>query len=108
MIYVTVHPGSVAPAILKTLDTVLVVGDRPDVRLLELMPRRRADRARESAANELPAGSALYWKVRDPEHAGDPGGAARSTSARATRAKYAEGNLGNARSFYFRGREGQS
>jgi HAD superfamily hydrolase (TIGR01484 family) len=35
-IYVTVHPGSMSPAILKTIDTLLAVGERPIDKVIEL------------------------------------------------------------------------
>jgi hypothetical protein len=106
MIYVTVHPGSVAPAILKTIETVVVVGDRPDVALLDLCRAGELKTPAIRAKGQLSPGSALYWKVRDPDTMVirvDPPKHERTRHSR----KYAEGNLGNARSFYFRGREGK-
>jgi HAD superfamily hydrolase (TIGR01484 family) len=102
VIYVTVHPGSVAPSILSALDTVLIVGERPRDTLVELcravgrpVPAVRAD-------EQLAIGHALYWRVGEPDTAViriEPPKHERRRHSR----KYAEGNLGHARSFYFRG-----
>jgi hypothetical protein len=103
-IYVTVHPGSVAPAILGTIDTLLAVGSRPADTVIELC--QAAGRAPPIMAvpDPLPLGFALYWKVGSagtqvirvtpPKHE-------RTRHSR----KYVEGNLGQTRSFYFRGPE---
>jgi hydroxymethylpyrimidine pyrophosphatase-like HAD family hydrolase len=106
MIYVTVHPGSVAPAVLKTLDTLLVVGDRPGERVLELCRAGELVPPAIRAKGRLPTGSALYWKVREPDTSVIRVELPRHERTRHSR-KYAEGNLGNTRSFYFRGREGK-
>jgi hypothetical protein len=103
-IYVTVHPGSVAPSVLKTIDTLLAVGERPIDTVIELC--QAANRAPPviHVPDRLPPGEALYWqvgstdtevlRVEPPKHE-------RTRHSR----KYAEGHLGNARSFYFRGPE---
>jgi HAD superfamily hydrolase (TIGR01484 family) len=117
MIYVTVHPGRVAPAILKTLDTLIVVGERPHDTVIELCraaelaaPEIRAidpiTRARRSPIERLPPGHALYWKIGEPDAEVIRVEPPRHERTRHSR-KYAEGNLGNARSFYFRGRDGK-
>jgi HAD superfamily hydrolase (TIGR01484 family) len=103
MIYVTVHPGNVAPAALKTLDTLLVVGDRPLDRVLELC-RAAALPPPRVAAEQLPAGHALYWRIGEPETAVIEVAPPKHERTRHSR-KYVEGNLGQARSFYFRGPE---
>ena len=104
MIYVTVHPGSVAPVVLKSIDTLLVVGDRPIDTVLELC--RGADRAPPvvRAPDRLAPGDALYWRIGEPETVVIRAAPPRHERTRHSR-KYAEGNLGHARSFYFRGPE---
>jgi HAD superfamily hydrolase (TIGR01484 family) len=104
VIYVTVHPGSVARAILGTLDTVLIVGERPRDTLVELCrgAGRPVPAVRE--IERLATGQALYWRVGEPDTAViriEPPKHERRRHSR----KYAEGNLGQARSFYFRGAE---
>jgi HAD superfamily hydrolase (TIGR01484 family) len=108
MVYVTVHPGSVAPSVLATLDTVLIVGERPADTILELCEAAGiappAGRAGDRAIDKLPTGHALYWRVGEPDTVVirvEPPKHERTRHSR----KYAEGNLGHARSFYFRGPE---
>jgi len=103
-IYVTVHPGSVAPAILGTIDTLLAVGGHPADTVIELCQAAGHAPPIMDVPDQLPPGSALYWKVGSagtrvirvtpPKHE-------RTRHSR----KYAEGNLGQTRSFYFRGPE---
>jgi len=103
-IYVTVHPGSVAPAILGTIDTLLAVGGRPAGTVLELCHAAGRVPPAMAVPDQLPPGFALYWKVG---RAGTQ--VIRVTPPKRERTrhsrKYVEGNLGNARSFYFRGPE---
>jgi hypothetical protein len=101
-IYVTVHPGSVSPAILKTLDTMLAVGERPIDKVIELCQAAGSPPPRINAPDRLPPGSALYWKVGSPETVVvevEPPKGERTRHSR----KYVEGNMGSTRSFYFRG-----
>lgn len=104
MIYVTVHPGSVAPAVLNTIDTLLVVGDRPVETVLELCQAAGRPPPEIRATERLPTGHALYWKIGEPGTAVIRVEPPRQERTRHSR-KYVEGNLGHARSFYFRGRE---
>ncbi|HEX8110844.1 MAG TPA: HAD-IIB family hydrolase [Kofleriaceae bacterium] len=104
MIYVTVHPGSVAPPILGTVDTVLIVGERPRDTLVELCRAAGHPVPAVRATERLAIGHALYWRVGEPDTAViriEPPKHERRRHSR----KYAEGNLGQARSFYFRGPE---
>jgi hypothetical protein len=103
-IYVTVHPGSVAPAILKTIDTVLAVGERPIDKVIELCQAAGIPPPRVTAPDRLPPGCALYWKIGSPDTMVvdvEPPKGERTRHSR----KYVEGNIGSARSFYFRGPE---
>jgi HAD superfamily hydrolase (TIGR01484 family) len=103
-IYVTVHPGSVAPAVLDTIDTLLAVGEQPIDKVLELCRAAHLPPPIARVPDRLPPGDALYWKVGSPEtqviHIDLP----KQERTRHSR-KYVEGNLGQARSFYFRGPE---
>jgi len=103
-IYVTVHPGSVAPAVLATIDTLLAVGDRPIDTVIELCEAANRAPPVIRVPNRLPPGEALYWRVGSAEAAVihiEPPKRERTRHSR----KYVEGNLGNARSFFFRGPE---
>jgi HAD superfamily hydrolase (TIGR01484 family) len=103
-IYVTVHPGSVAPAILRTVDTLLAVGERPIEKVIELCQAAGLPPPSIRAPERLPAGTALYWKVGSAETTVvevEPPKGERTRHSR----KYVEGNMGSTRSFYFRGPE---
>jgi haloacid dehalogenase-like hydrolase/AAA domain-containing protein len=102
VIYVTVHPGSVAPAILGTLDTVLIVGERPGDTVIELCQATGRPVPAIRAIDRVPVGHALYWRVGEPDTAVVRVEPPKHERRRHSR-KYAEGNLGQARSFYFRG-----
>jgi HAD superfamily hydrolase (TIGR01484 family) len=105
-IYVTVHPGSVAPAILGTIDTLLAVGERPADTVLELCHAAGLTPPAMGAPERLPPGHALYWKVGSADTAVlrvEPPKHERTRHSR----KYVEGNLGTTRSFYFRGPDGK-
>jgi len=103
-IYVTVHPGSVAPAVLATIDTLLAVGDRPTDTVLELCQAADLTPPIMQAPDQLPPGSALYWKVGSADARVIRVAPPKHERTRHSR-KYVEGNLGTSRSFYFRGPE---
>jgi HAD superfamily hydrolase (TIGR01484 family) len=101
-IYVTVHPGSVAPSILGAIDTLLALGERPAETVLELCQAAGRTPPRMQVPEQLPPGAALYWKIGSPDAQVIRIAAPRHERTRHSR-KYVEGNLGQARSFYFRG-----
>ena len=103
-IYVTVHPGSVAPAILGTIDTLLAVGGRPADTVIELCQAAGRTPPSMAISDPLPPGSTLYWKVGSAGTQVIRVAPPKQERTRHSR-KYACGNLGTARSFYFRGPE---
>lgn len=106
-IYVTVHPESVAPNVLATIDTFLAIGDQPVKALnalCDLLEIRL--RPRVTAEKKLPTGQALYWRVGDDEAVVIKTQRPKTERTRHSR-KYIEGNLGKNRSFYFRGPDGK-
>ncbi len=106
VVYVTVHPDLLSPAVLGSVDVVMAVGQFPEKSLAEfsVCTGRPIDTA-DSA--ELAPGHALVWDDRR-------GAVTRRVKVklgkqvrkRHTR-KYAEGDLGPERSFYFRGPDGK-
>lgn len=98
---ITVHPGSVAPNIVATIDTVLAVGEHPERRLRELAEVAGRPTVPMRAFDRLPAGHALFWRIgNDPVEVTTQ----RSKTERTRHSrKYTEGNLGHERSFFFRG-----
>jgi HAD superfamily hydrolase (TIGR01484 family) len=105
-IYITVHPGSVAPAILATIDTLLAVGDRPADTVAELCQAARLAMPTIDAPDRLPAGDAVYWRLGTPRAEVVRVERPKQERTRHSR-KYVEGNLGASRSFFFRGPEGK-
>jgi hydroxymethylpyrimidine pyrophosphatase-like HAD family hydrolase len=101
---VTVYPEHVAPSALNIVDTVIVVGREPQATLDAFVSGRDDAAVRLPPHQEDPT---LSWLVR----VGAPPLRFRSFEPAADRRrhqrKYAEGELSEARSFYFRGPEGR-
>lgn len=105
-IFITVHPKLTSKPVINSLDTLIVIGEHVDETVRELCETRNIDVPVLAAIGKLPTGQALYWKVGDPETqlvSYDPPKTERKRHVR----KYAEGNLGKTRSFYFKGPEGK-
>jgi HAD superfamily hydrolase (TIGR01484 family) len=106
MMFITVEPASLAGAVLEACDTVIAVGDDPALTLRQFSERRQLP-APEVSRRSLDSGEVLIWR---PE-SGQPPCAMRILAGRTERRrhvrKYAEGDLGEDRSFYFRGPNGQ-
>ena len=103
---VSVSPKLVAPSVLRALDTIVVLGDRPREMLREFTDANRIAPV-EGAPEALEAGTGLLWN----KAAGGEPTLVRLEPSRTERRrhlrKYAEGELPEERSFYFRGPEGK-
>ncbi|MBA4190330.1 MAG: phosphoglycolate phosphatase [Planctomycetaceae bacterium] len=108
ILFITVHPGAVEPMTMVNVGTLLLIGGQPANTVAEFC---RATGENEPlypaiASEKLPTGDAIVWRRGDPEtiviHTKQP----RTERKRHSR-KYAEGNLGPERSFYFSGPEGK-
>jgi hypothetical protein len=103
---VSVSPKLVAPSVLRALDNIVVLGDRPREMLREFTDANRIAPV-EGAPEALEAGTALLWN----KAAGGEPTVVRLEPSRTERRrhlrKYAEGELPEDRSFYFRGPEGK-
>jgi hydroxymethylpyrimidine pyrophosphatase-like HAD family hydrolase len=101
---VSVSPNLVASSILRALDTIVVLGDRPREMLREFTDANRIGPV-DGAPEALEAGTALLWN----KAAGGEPTLVRLEPSRTERRrhlrKYAEGELPEDRSFYFRGPE---
>ncbi len=105
MLYVTVHPEWIAPAVSCTLDSVVVLGASP-AQALAAVAAASGTVAPRVEETSLPSGQALLW------HVGQPGAtrfsvAGQRSQRRRHRRKYAEGELPEERSFWFRGPQGK-
>jgi HAD superfamily hydrolase (TIGR01484 family) len=100
LLLVTVHPGSVSPAVLREVDALVAVGAAPQAVVADFA-RSRGEAPPPLDGVELEAGrEALFWRPGD-EPVRFTMAAPRERSLRHRR-KYAEGDLGDM-SFHFRG-----
>jgi HAD superfamily hydrolase (TIGR01484 family) len=103
---VSVAPSAIAPAALKLLDTVIVIGEKPREMLGEFA-QVHGEEAPPTPVDKIPQGEALVWQAHTaaaPQRVVlEPSRVDRRRHLR----KYAEGALPEHRSFYFRGPEGK-
>ena len=102
-LYITVHPKSVMPKIISTIDTVIAVGEHPELTIREFCEAAGLGVPHVDPIDKLAPGTVVYWKLGD-----DPVVVAtEKPEGERTRhsRKYAEGNLGADRAFVFRGRD---
>jgi hypothetical protein len=106
MIFVTVHPEQLAPTLLPRMDVVVAVGDAPERRIAQVAAASGEVLTSEGPVT-LESGEALAWL----RHSGEPPFRLRAERSAGERRrhlrKYAEGELGPDRSFYFRGPDGK-
>ena len=106
VVMVSVTPKLLATSVLHALDTLIVLGDRPREMLREFTDVNRAPPV-EGVPEALESGTALLWS----KTADGPPAVVRVEPSRTERRrhlrKYAEGELPEDRSFYFRGPEGK-
>jgi HAD superfamily hydrolase (TIGR01484 family) len=107
LLLVTVHPDLVSPDVLKGLGGMIVVGPEPRS-VVELFNKGSGKELQaDLTGNEKAAGSVCVWRFADL--AGptavkvEPAKEQRKRHLR----KYASGELGEDKSFYFRGRKGK-
>ena len=100
---VTVLPDQVAASFLAKIDAVLAVGDSPSATFASFARATRRDPPAHVLT--VPSGDAWLWRAGEAPirvHS-----APSYTERRRHRRKYAEGDVGPERSFYFRGPAGQ-
>ncbi len=104
MIFITVHPEQLSRSLLPRMDVVAAVGDAPETRLAPVAAASNVA-APSGTGITLDSGEALVWFRSAGEQPFTlriaPGAGERRRHLR----KYAEGELGQDRSFYFRGTE---
>jgi len=100
LLFVTVHPGSMARTALSCAETAIAVGSSPGGTLKELADALGRP-VPETLPGELAAGEAVVW--RNGERPFRFAIAPTRGEGRRHRRKYAEGNLGPDRTFVFRG-----
>jgi HAD superfamily hydrolase (TIGR01484 family) len=104
LMMITVHPDHMAPAALSLVNTLLTVGQAPENNI-KLFCEAVGDKTPELTPQSLEKGEALIWfRGSEPQRFRfTPGRTERRRHVR----KYAEGELGEDKSFYFRGKEGK-
>jgi HAD superfamily hydrolase (TIGR01484 family) len=107
MLYITVHPASVAPAILESVDLLLAVGEHPEATIRDFCKASGLRCPEDLAPARLERGEALAWFTREARPPFRLRTSAPKSEHRRHGRKYAEGNLGPDRSFFFRGPEGK-
>ncbi len=105
-LYVTVHPESLAPQVVATIDTALVIGESPAQRISDLCEVSGRRCPAVDPIDKLPTGQAVYWRAGDPTTVVIQTDKPKAEKKRHSR-KYAEGNLGADRAFYFKGPDGK-
>jgi len=105
-LFITVHPGEVAKAVIANVGTIVAVGAKPEATLAQFS--QVLDESPPAVGpTELKSDEVLLWH----KHAGEMPFVVRVTPSREEhrrhRRKYAEGELPPERSFYFRGPEGK-
>lgn len=105
MVYITVHPESVSPLIVQTIDAVLVVGDNPAETVRKFCKAAQVNCPNLPDIEKLTRGDAFYWRKTEADGRIVHMHKSRIERKRHSR-KYAEGNLGD-RSFFFKGPHGK-
>jgi HAD superfamily hydrolase (TIGR01484 family) len=102
---VTVHPSHVHPTELARVDTVVVVGTTPHETLRELAAARGLD-IPPPKEDTLPPGQVVVWSRERPFELTQLAALESRQERRRHQRKYAVGELGPDKSFYFRGPSG--
>jgi hypothetical protein len=101
----TVHPERLANGVLRTIDELFVVGQGAgDV--LRAFSERAGVSPHSVQPEELVAGEAFHWSRREPGTVERVTVSAPKAERRRHERKYASGELGQDKSFYFRGPQG--
>lgn len=106
ILLITVHPGHVSPSALSRINTVIVVGRAPQNILREFAQSINAA-APAGEVCDLDRGEALVWFRDENRLIADMKAEPSRSEHQRHRRKYAEGELEEERSFYFRGPEGE-
>jgi hydroxymethylpyrimidine pyrophosphatase-like HAD family hydrolase len=104
VLLVSVTPSLIAPCVLRAVDTVIVLGEKPRETLQEFAAAKHSSVI--APAQALDPGTALLWNKDQPAPLLVHLEPSRTERRRHLR-KYAEGELPPDRSFYFRGPQGK-
>jgi HAD superfamily hydrolase (TIGR01484 family) len=105
VMFITVHPSHISPAALKRVNTVMVVGREPKAPLDDFAKTIDAVVPEASIPDQEPGEAVVWFRVDNRLLSGvnvEPS----QTEHHRHRRKYAEGELGEDRSFFFKGPKG--
>jgi hydroxymethylpyrimidine pyrophosphatase-like HAD family hydrolase len=105
LLLITVHPETVSAAALGVIERVVAVGENAGDTIAKFC--KATARPLPGAVPELQTGEVLFWRVDGQRPPVNIQVAPGSREHRRHQRKYAEGDLGEDRSFYFRGPEGK-
>ena len=106
MFLITVHPNQIARAAITAVDAIIAVGDDAAATLREADELLAGDGGKLSSLQvPLETGEALFWALKSADGPSRLRIAPCRSERLRHRRKYAEGDLGTERSFYFRGPE---
>jgi hydroxymethylpyrimidine pyrophosphatase-like HAD family hydrolase len=113
LMLITVHPDHVSSQVLSLIQTIIAVGESPG-KAIQGFGEALGQPTPDLSAVELEPGEALVWSrpvLPDDEQGGEALDRLRiappSSERRRHSRKYAEGSLGEDKSFYFRGPQGK-
>lgn len=106
VVFVTVHPGHIAPAVLKEVRWLVALGAAID-EAVRSFAKAAGLAAPDGLPQQLAEGCALVWRVGSGEAPVEAAVIRPEGEHLRHIRKYAEGELGADRSFYFRGPEGK-
>jgi HAD superfamily hydrolase (TIGR01484 family) len=105
LLLITVHPDRVSKRVLEKIDTLIVVGDKPEAALKSFAEALNVP-VPAFTDGRLEAGQALLWSPGQAKEVVRFRAKPPQVERRRHQRKYASGALGPDRSFYFRGPEG--
>ena len=105
-ILVTVHPDQLAPEVLSIIETVAAVGDAPARTIGQFCAALGIPPPPLPADDRIEAGQALLWERGSGREPTQVRVVQPELQRRRHARKYSEGELGEDRSFYFRGPDG--
>jgi HAD superfamily hydrolase (TIGR01484 family) len=105
MVFITVHPDQVSPAVLASIDIMIVVGESPQ-QSLDRFAESIGEPRPSAASISLESGEAVVWFRRKGSAPFRVRFEPPRSDHRRHRRKYAEGELGPDKSFYFQGPTG--
>ena len=107
LVFITVEPKTLNPKVLAAVDMVFAVGDAPEKIFADFAASAGIAPPPSIGESRLERGEILVWQIRPESRTFKARGIPGQTQRRRHLRKYAEGDLGGDRSFYFRGSDGR-